>query len=167
MCRSAAAHFVFAASTTVQDNAFLNLLESGNAWSKQVYFGDSQILMKIDTGADVIAIPEQLYQQRLGQRYALQISDLILHGPDGNQFPVSGCIKVPLLCTVPDALLPNHAVYVVRGLQAPLLGRPAIQGLRILGQVNHISERTIDIKNAKTSFRSLFSGLGKIQRSPS
>ena len=122
--------------------------------------------MKIDTGADVTAIPEQLYQQRPGQRYALQISDRILRGLDGNRLLVSGCIKVPLWCTVPDALLPNHTVYVVRGLQAPLLGRPAIQGLRILGQVNHISERRIDIKNAQTSFPSLFSGLEKFKGLP-
>ena len=59
--------------------------------------------------------------------------------------------------------MPIHAVYVVRGLQTPLLRRPAIPGLRILGQVNHISERCIDIKNAQTSFPSLISGRGKFK----
>ena len=61
VCRSTAAHFVSAAFATVQDDAFLNLLDSGNAWSKQVDVGDSQILMKIGTRTDVTAIPEKLY----------------------------------------------------------------------------------------------------------
>ncbi len=54
-------------------------------------------------------------------------------------------------------------VYVVRGLQTLLLGRQAIQGLRISGQVNHNSKRRIDIKNAHTSFLSFFSGFEKFK----
>ena len=47
-------------------------------------------------------------------------------------------------------------VYVVRGLSLALLGRPAIESLQIIGQVNLFSRHA-----SKTKFPKLFKGLGK------
>ena len=50
-------------------------------------------------------------------------------------------------------------VYVVRGLSLALLGRPAIESLRIIGQVNLSSVHASDAYKAK--FPKLFKRLGK------
>ena len=55
----------------------------------------------------------------------------------------------------------EETVYVVRSLHRPLLGRPAIESLRLVKRVNAIGSITSD--NIKQQFPKLFTGLGKLE----
>ena len=140
VCRSAAAHSVSAAANPDPDDAFLNILDSGSAWTQHVFFDDLPVVMKIDTGADVTAISERLYHEQFGQKHSpLFPPNRVLRGPDGRELPVLGYFKSLLSISSHDQA-PKHSVYVVRGLQTPLLGRPAIHALHIFCQISQVQE---------------------------
>lgn len=51
-------------SCTVPD-AFLSTIDVGTAWMRSVLVGNVPVWMKVDTRANVTAIPERVYQQVL------------------------------------------------------------------------------------------------------
>ena len=56
----------------------------------------------------------------------------------------------------------THDVYVVKNLQEPLLGRPAIEALRLIQRVESVQSTSINYREVYTK---LYSGLGRMMES--
>ena len=81
----------------------------------------------IDTGADVTVISETLYLQTgIGN---LQKSSRQLFGPGQSKLSVKGVIKENL--KTGNGKRSTQEIYVVENLKEPLLGRPAIDALKV------------------------------------
>ena len=80
--------------------------------------------MKVDTGADVTTVPETVYRykQDLSSSPPLSESDCILRGPDGRALPTVGSFHTKMAVKPTPDNTTQQTVYVVRGLQIPLLG---------------------------------------------
>ena len=82
------------------------------------------ISFSIDTGAEVTVIPET------GSPH-LQPSDKHLKGPAGNNIhKISWCFTTSLQTQA--GMTTKQKVYVVKELNKPLLGRPAIDNLQLI-----------------------------------
>ena len=132
MCRTKAVHVL--AGEGDEDCQFLGTislskLSSPNPWRVKASVSGQELEFKIDSGADVTAIPEKEYSERLG---ALETTQGDLLGPSRSPVTVTGKFYSDI--TVDNALT-SQEIYVVPGLEEPLLGRAAIQDLKLL-QVN-------------------------------
>ena len=108
-----------------------------------------------DTGAEVTVISEQVWREV--DQPALSAPGRTLRGPDNHELPTVGKFSASFKRGV------TAEVYIVKGLHKPLLGRPAIEKLRLLS-VSHIA--TVDNSDDLTPtarFPQLFKGLGKLQ----
>ena len=105
--------------------------QSESAWKRSVYLHGTPLTMTIDTGADVTAIPECTYLSTLSSNPILMFSRRILKGPDGRPLDVVGSFETTLSLRSASDRSSCHTVYVVRGLQTPLLGLPAITALKM------------------------------------
>ena len=166
VCRSSASD-ASAAVSELKEEAFLGALDFGPAWTRQIFVNGVPIEMKLDTGADVTAIPETTYQKMLQSKPSLAKPNRLLRGPDGRKLSVQGLFETLLSTT--KTLKFDHSsrqtVYVVRGLQLPLLGRPAIAALHLFSQIDAIPPDTRKLSEAQiyTHFSRLFSGLGEFR----
>ena len=107
----------------------------------------------IDTGAEVTVVSEQTHERAGGP--PLTPSDRTLRGPDTHVLPVLGQFAATLKKGSQKA---DEKVYVVEGLNKPLLGRPAIEELGLLSRINAVR----DLSPIK-QFPLLFQGLGRIK----
>ena len=114
---------------------------------------NSTVRFKIDTGADVTIIPERIYRE-LQPTPALSSSSKTLIGPAKTTLPVRGCFRGKIQKA--DKSL-EQEIFVVDGARQPLLGRPAIEALKIVELVQEV-ETTV----FKAKFPNLFKGLGKL-----
>ena len=117
---------------------------------------DHPVEFNIDTGADMTVIPEHVYQQA-ADSISLQPTSCRLCGPSQYALSVLGKVVVK---PKKGKCKTEEAVYVVRSLRRPLLGRPAIESLRLVKRVNTIMKMTSN--NIRQRFPQLFSGLGKL-----
>ena len=123
-------------------------------WITHVRVDGVEVKFKVDSGADVTVISEKDLQRFPGVK--LVNSTKVLCGPGNSKLDVLGKFQ----CTMEtDKYYSVQDVYVVRGLSLALLGRPAIESLRIIGQVNLSSVHVAD--KYKSKFPKLFKGLGK------
>ena len=114
--------------TTVSpmDNKFLRAITQGERTVK-IQVNKYPILFKIDTGADVTALPSELY--RRDQYGPLKQTCMSLVGPSQNTLDVMGCFEAHIEVNKRKVV---ERVYVVKGLQTPLIGRLAIQKLELV-----------------------------------
>ncbi|KAE8284596.1 Retrovirus-related Pol polyprotein from transposon 17.6 Protease [Larimichthys crocea] len=125
-------------------------------WMTEVTMDNHKAVFKIDTGADVTAVPEQLYAQ--GQFNKLARATKILYGPGGVPLKLKGKFTAVLSNSKHST---HEEVYVVEGLRTPLLSGAAAMTLQLVARVNSIS---LDSKETvKREFPKLFSGLGKME----
>ena len=125
-------------------------------WMTEVKVDNHKAVFKIDTGADVTAIPAKLYTQ--GQFSKLSRATKILYGPGGTALKVNGKFTATLSKVNKST---EEEVYVVDGLRTPLLGGLAAMKLQLVARLNTIS---LDTKETvKREFPKLFSGLGKME----
>ncbi|KAL3978677.1 hypothetical protein ACER0C_019739 [Sarotherodon galilaeus] len=144
---------------TDDEVAFLGSLSAEtkeSPWVTEINVDKCNTLFKIDTGADVTAVPETFYtQHQLGR---LDKPKRVLQGPGGTRLKVKGMFTATLSKN-------NHKtkedIYVVQGLCTPLLSGHAAVALQLVARVNHISLDSIDA--VKQEFPKLFSGLGKME----
>ena len=91
-------------------------------------------------------------------RVSVQKADKTLYGPGENELQVLGKHTTTLTgihtATVQD-------LYVIRGLAKPLLGRPAIESLKLVEVVGEVRSSQ---PNYQEKYRSLFTGLGKFEQ---
>ena len=113
-----------------EDDVFLGAVtadESSDPWTITLSLNEQRVLFKIDTGADVTAIPEAKYDE--AQDGPLQKSNRTLKGPNGQNLIVKELINAKLRR---DQSEMEEKIYIVKGLQNALVGRPAIQALNLV-----------------------------------
>ena len=96
---------------------------------------------KIDTGADVTVIPESVFKRIKDAN--LMHSDRILCGPAQIALHVIGQFTATLKHR---GVVISEGVYVVRGLQTPLIGLPAIKALGLVVECVLLNRRIIPQK---------------------
>lgn len=128
--------------------------KEAKSWYIQLQLNDKDVCFKIDTGAEVSAIPTDVFEA-IGQP-TLQKPTKMLCGPDKSPLKVLGCATVQL--THKQTTI-THRIYVIQHLSNNLLGLPAITALSILVKIDdiHSKENTILSK-----FQDLFQGLGRM-----
>jgi len=118
------------------DTAFLGVLDSGNtsSWTVKLQLQGTETQFKMDTGAEVMAISEQTFNNLRG--VTLTKPSKILHGPTGRTLKVlgqfSGTISI-------DNEQVSEPIYVIRGLRTNLLGLPVIAALNLISRINATS----------------------------
>ena len=139
------------------DTAFLNTIGAGHvtSWSSTVAINGRETQFKLDTGAEVTVILEDVLTSLSSPK--LHKATKRLCGPDKKLLDVLGELPVTLSYKGKPCSQP---VYVVKELQQNLLGLPAIQALNLLSQVD-----TLQTTPVLQQFPALFTGLGTIQDS--
>ena len=122
--------------------------------------------MKVDTGADVTAIPETIYQRLLRWTPRLSKPECIFRGPDGRKLSIMGVFRARLSTTAETDCPSQQTIYIVRGLRLPLLGRPAVQDLQIFSEVDAVLMDKLTDSQINDAFPTLFTGLGKFSGPP-
>ena len=107
------------------------------SWNCKVLVDRKEVTFKVDTGAKVIVLAENIFTQ--------------LCGPDQKLLSVLGDLSSSLSYKGKSCV---QLVYVVKELRENLLGLPAIQSLGILSQVHTVTQRITD------QYPALFTGLG-------
>ena len=62
----------------LNEEAFLGALDLGPAWTRQIFLNGIPVEMKLDTGADVTAIPETTYRKTLQSKPSLTKPNCLL-----------------------------------------------------------------------------------------
>ncbi|XP_021340612.1 uncharacterized protein K02A2.6-like, partial [Mizuhopecten yessoensis] len=118
---------------------------------------DHKVEFKIDTGADVTAIPEKTYTavKGKGHMHKLQPADRVLQGAGQNTLKVIGKF-IGVLAT--DKTQSSTEIYVIRELTKPLLGRLAIERLNLIKMMASVQQSG----DYRKKYPTLFHGLGKM-----
>ena len=120
-----------------EDYAFLGAIGSErnkDLWSLDLTLNNCLVRFKIDTGADVTVIPESVYK-KLKPTPALLQSSKTLFGPAHTILPVLGWFMGVIKREEESSL---QEIFVVNGAHLALLGRPAIETLKIVQTVNAV-----------------------------
>jgi len=130
-----------------------NALE-GNPWAVTLQLRTKNVEFNIDTGAEVTVISEAVWRD-IGQPSLLP-SDRTLRGPDTHVLPATGKFTGKLRTGTHEA----EEIYVVKGLNKPLLGQPAVAELKLVQRVAAVNHEEL---SPMEQFPALFEGLGKLQ----
>ena len=155
----------FAEVEEEDDELFLNNEDShmgtivgevtSDPWMVTVKMDQQELQFKIDTGADVTVIPERMTP--IGKRPLQKVTKKFF-GPGRTRITVLGKFTAKLTYKERSC---NDEVYVVKGLEEPLLGRPAIKALQLIKLVDQIAEK--QVTSYLQEFPRLFRGLGKLK----
>ncbi|KAJ7997296.1 hypothetical protein DPEC_G00227500 [Dallia pectoralis] len=152
-------HVATVVEDTGEEAAFLASLSADandSPWMTDIHMENLNARFKIDTGADVTAISEMLYNQ--GQFSRLEKATRVLLGPGGTRLNVKGKFTATLR---KNSKSTKEEIYVVEGLCTPLLGGLAAVALQLVARINNIS---LDSKETvKREFPKLFCRLGKME----
>jgi hypothetical protein len=147
------------------DTAYLDALGRGESpcWMTKLSINGREITFKMDTGAEVTAISEQVFRKlNLGP---LTRAHKVLCGPDRKPLDVAGQITCTLMSKEKSC---HQPVYVLKALRNNLLGLPAIQALNLLKHADTVGMPNSSESASKESipqlFPSLFKGLGTFQQ---
>ena len=114
-----------------EEDAFIGPISStdlSEPWTATLTLNKRPLKFKINTGADVTALPEMVYDKvRDGP---LQKPNRV--GPSKQILKVKGFIVAKLAV---DHRETEEKIYIVNGLQQPLVGRPAIQSLNLVSRI--------------------------------
>ena len=135
--------------------AVTDTIGTSSPWVVKVKLNDQELHFKVDTGADVTVIPEAMYcQERDGE---LQPCQVPLRGPTDEALEVSGKFTGDL---AREGVTCQQTIYVIRNLSRALLGKPAIEALKVVALVERMEEDEI-VKQ----FPEVFNGLGRLSDS--
>ena len=135
----------------------VNMVENNSKWKTNVLIRNHNVMFKIDTGADVTVIPEDIFRRFKLRR--LQSTSKKLCGADQKGLCVMGEIREKL--TLGETCV-TEDIYVIKGLKEPLLGRPAIEKLNLFARINDIRSPCSD-EQIKKKYPQLFHGLGELE----
>lgn len=147
------------AVTEDSSSIFLGTVEAGDdPWTVDIGIRDSKVRFKIDTGADVTVMPEQVYEKLVqsGSEHKLISPCKPLFGPGRVPLEVKGAVR-EVLCYGDRTV--TEDVYIVKNLHTSLLSRPASVKLNLVARVDSISLDTV-----KESYPKLWEGLGLLQK---
>ncbi|GFS22574.1 Pol polyprotein [Elysia marginata] len=125
-------------------------------WNVNVLLDGKEVIFKIDIGAAVTVIP----LAKVPKKVIIDKTSKKLLGPGNEELKVLGKIKANLTRNKRKC---QEEIYVIQGLEQPLLGRPAIEALNLLQRINSVkaTQESVDFKK---EFPELFTGLGKLQK---
>ena len=126
--------------------------QTGELLGSLLCLSTTAVEFKTDTGADVTVIPGTEYQKK--RDGPLRAPDRMLTGAGRQQLHVQGKFTAHRLNRNNVEL--EQEIFVVEGLDKPLLRRPAIEGLKIVSPVQ--AEESVVQK-----FPKLFQGLGRLK----
>eukprot|EP00731_Ephydatia_muelleri_P009037 Em0004g1375a len=137
---------------------FVGILDAGGErpWFVTLQLQGISVRFKIDTGADVTVILESVFKRIRNAN--LMHSDRILCGPAKNALHVIGQFNATLKHR---GGVTSEEMYVVRGLQTPLIGLPAIKALGLVVRVC-ATESGDYATRILHSYPDLFTGLGTL-----
>ena len=116
-----------------------------------LYLNKQSLKFKIDTGADVTVISASVYKE--SKHGPLKPSNCLLKGADQQLLQVTGSFTGKLSHKTCEE------IFVIQGLQTPLVGRLAISCLNLVARVTLIQA---DQATIAKSFPQLFKGLGQM-----
>lgn len=136
---------------------FLGSVDAGSdPWYADLTIRNHKVRFKIDTGADVSAIPAQMYYCINQNETELCKPDRPLFGPGGTPLHVLGMCR-ETLCKGEQVIQEN--VYVIKDLHIALLSRPASVKLNLVSRAD-----SIDMKVLNENYPKLCQGLGLMQQ---
>ena len=134
-----------------------NFVENNSKWKTNLLIGNHNVNFKIDIGADVTVIPEDIFRRyKLGR---LQGTSKKFFGADQKSLCVMGEIREKL--TLGETCV-TEDIYVVKDLKEPLLGRPAIEELNLFARINDIQNPCSE-EQIKKKYPQLFHELGELE----
>ena len=141
----------------MDDVAYLSTIDSdqGNAWTCHINVNGHDVSFKIDTGAEVTVISDNITKS-IGL-HQLHPPSKKLHGPDNRPLEVIGEATARLVYKGTECTQP---IFVVRNVKQNLLGFHAIQALQILKDVNAVTQ------SIPEQLPTLFTGLGTLKGKP-
>ena len=141
------------------ETSYLSAITDNNkptkSWSVRVIVNGKVVPFVIDTGAEVSAISQEIYEV-IGAPQ-LHRPKRVLCGPGRQTLDVRGCCTVKISHKHLNTI---QTVYVIHNINNNLLGLPAIIALNILTQVNTVCSTDNQIIK---KFPTLFQGLGTIK----
>lgn len=158
VCKSAKAVHVVESSTVCRDTPlFLGSVDAGtDPWFTDLTIRSHKVRFKIDTGADVSAIPAHTYYTIADTDSHLTDTDRSLFGPGGTPLSVIGKYTESL-CKGQQVI--QEDVYVIRDLNTALLSRPASVKLNLVSRLD-----SLDKKVMAETYPKLCQGLGMLQQ---
>lgn len=136
-----------------------------NQWLINLKVNDSKHLISflIDTGADIVCLPESSLNVQSISR--IKNSQDIISGPDGKTLSVLGKLNLVLTCPSNNKSC-NIDVYIIKDLKMPILGRPGISCLEIIDiskSLNCIMSKSQSSVNISQEFPSLLKEMGEFK----
>ena len=105
-----------------------------NNWTVTVNVNGSPVCLKLDTGADVSIISDEIYKS-LQPLPKLLESEKNLYGAVHTKLNIRGYFKANV---EHGGKMSEQEVFVVNGARYALLGRPAIESLKLVEVVNSV-----------------------------
>ena len=105
------------------------------------------VAFKVDTGADVTVLPEVIYNELREQLPAWSTSSSRLYGASKQQLE---CIGTFTATIVLQNTRTAQEIYVIRNLDKPLLGRPAIRALGLINSITQVSGLSTNVNKPQT-----------------
>ena len=109
---------------------------SQQPWQAEISMNDSPVNFKIDTGADVSVIPAELFSE-LKNSVALKHTNKVLLGPCNYKLNRIGKFDAKLKSC--DSSIDDE-IFVVDGLERPLLGRKACKSLNLIQNLAEVDD---------------------------
>ena len=147
--------------TSNQDDAFMGTIqEQDDPWVITLQLNSQPIDFCIDTGAEVTVISTQAHG-KIGSP-KLSPPDRKLRGPDTHTLTTLGFFTATLST---DTHHSQQPIYVVDGLDRPLVGRPAIEKLGLVRRIASLSDRYEHKPKLSLikQYPLLFKGLGRMR----
>ncbi|XP_064488339.1 uncharacterized protein LOC135400436 [Ornithodoros turicata] len=156
VCLSAAAVRVVS-----EEPAFLGTInvEGPKRWLAPINLCGATLDFKADTGADVTVVSEETYHTHLST-IPLNKPSRILKGPNRSKLQVLSVIKAELEYRLKKL---STDVFVIRGLEEPLLSNEALGLVKRLFEVTAIESATESSLQPVREFPKLFQGLGCVK----
>ncbi|KAK0140295.1 hypothetical protein N1851_022770 [Merluccius polli] len=126
-----------------EDFAFLGEMcsKEPSEWIELLRLNGDETIFKLDTGAEVTAIPSSMHS--IKKHGTLQSPPKVLYGPGRHKLDVKGCFKGKL--TIKERAT-EQLVYAVGDLSKPLLGLPAIEALKLISRLHTVEGKKEDVK---------------------
>ncbi|XP_042149522.1 uncharacterized protein LOC121837779 [Ixodes scapularis] len=133
--------------------------DNGDPWYIKAKVNNQEVTFKVDTGADVTAIPHTEY--KVGEVAKLEPAGEDLRGAGDSPLTTLGKFQATITW---NGRTTRETVYVSERLRHPLLCLPAIQALQVLPSLNEIkADNHLEHDRVLAKYPSLFQGLGKIK----
>ena len=155
MCRTLPKQ-VRAVTSEVSNDQFLGVVttpNSCNLWNVTVLLNGNAVEFKLDTGADVSVISEEIFKTL--EISSLHTTDTNLTGAGSQPLQVCGKFEADLQYKARSS---RQTVYVVSTLSKALLGKPAIESLNLITRID-----SVDKDSCRAKHPELFTSLGSLK----